>query len=369
MLAQALNLAQKEFIQVWRDKVLMVFVAVGPIIQFVLLAQTAGGDIQHLSLAVLDEDKTSVSRELIKVLDNTPDLDLRYYLDSAGQIVPLMDSGKASLGLVIPRRFAANLNRGMPVAVQMLADGSSYLEGGTAIRVAQGALADLIGRGALSGGIDPGGIDLRTRVEFNPLFNIRWHTIPAQLGFIVFQISFLVASLSFARERELGTLEQLRIAPISQGELLAGKATLAMVVGMADFLVVFVICLQVFQLPMRGSFGDLLTLTFLFVAANVAMGMVVSVLCSSQQQALLMVFLICVLQVNVSGYLLSVNNMPAGLQMLAEFSPLRHYLTAVREIMLKGTSFTLLLDSATALGLLTVASGAVAWGLLKRRGD
>ena len=99
------------------------------------------------------------------------------------------------------------------------------------------------------------------------------------------------------------------------------------------------------------------------------MGLVVSVLCSSQQQAMLLVFLICVLQVNVSGYLLSVNNMPVGLQMLAEFSPLRHYLTAVREIMLKGTPLALLVRSATALALLTVASGAIAWGLLKRRGD
>lgn len=369
MLVQALNLAQKEFIQVWRDKVLMVFVVLGPIIQFVLLAQTAGGDITHLPLAVVDQDKSSTSRELVKVLDNTQELDLRFYLDDSDQISRMLDLGQARLGVVIPRRFAANLGGGVPVAVQMLADGSNYLEGSTAIRVAQGALADLVERGALSGGGDPGGIDLRTRVEFNPQLNLKLHTIPAQMSFIVFQISLLVAALSFARERELGTLEQLRITPISQAELLAGKAILALIVGMLDFVVVFAMCLAVFQLPMRGSVGDLLALTLLFVAANVTMGLVVSVLCSSQQQALLLVFLICVLQINVSGYLLSVNNMPVGLQMLAEFSPLRHYLTGVREIMLKGTPLALLVQSAISLLLLAVAAGATAWGLLKRRGD
>lgn len=368
-LHQILNLAEKEFIQVWRDKVLVVFLVFGPILQFILLAQTASSGIRHVTIAVVDMDKSKVSRQVIAALDNTPDLDVRYYLEERSSLDRLLDSGTAKLAVLIPPHFAADLSRPGGASLQLLVDGSSYLEGSTALRVAQAAIADFISRGVAGGGLDMGGIELRTMVEYNPGLNVRLHTIPAQFSFIVFQISFLVAALSVARERELGTLEQLQMTPIGQLDLLLGKAVLAAVVGMANFAAVLALSIVYFQVPMRGSLLDLAALTLLFVAANIAMGLIVSVLSGTQQQALLFVFLICVLEVNVSGYLLSVNNMPVALQFLAEFSPLRHYISIVREIMLKGATLDMLWSHAVALLLLAVGSGVVVWGLLKRRAD
>jgi ABC-2 type transport system permease protein len=374
MLSQIANLAIKEFLQVRRDRVLMIFLIVGPVLQFLLLAQTTGSGFRHVPMAVLDQDKSSLSRQAIAALANAGDLSLRYDVPSGAALDDLMDRGKVRLGVVFPPRFGAMLRAGETATVQVLADGTSYLEAGTALRVAQGALADFVQR-MIAERIGPpptgspagsGAIALQTMVQFNPTLDVRLHSNSAQISFIIFQISLVVAALSIARERELGTLEQLRITPIGQTEMILGKSILAMVVSLLNFGLLFLVGITLFQLPMRGSFLDLLALTLLFLVANVAMGMIISVLCANQQQAILFVFLACVLEVNVSGYLLSVNNMPPALQFVAEFTPLRHYMSVVREIMLKGATLSMLSQNAIALTLQAVVSGAIVWMLLRR---
>ncbi len=374
MFGQIGNLALKEFLQVRRDRVLMAFLIFGPLLQFLLLAQTTGSGFRHVPVGVVDLDKSSLSRRAISALDNTGDLDLRYNFGSTAALDDLMLEGKVRLGVIIPPRFGAMLSGGETATVQLLADGTSYLEAGTALNVAQGVLADLVQRLAaeraeagpnLSAG-GSGAIGLQTSIQFNPTLNIRSHANTAQISFIVFQISLVVAALSLARERELGTLEQLRITPIGQTEMILGKSVLAMVISLLNFGMLFVVGLTVFQLPMRGSLVDLVALTVLFLAANVAMGMIISVLCANQQQALLFVFLACVLEVNVSGYLLSVNNMPPALQFVAELTPLRHYMSIVRAIMLKGETAVMLSQHAFALAIQAVVSGAGLWILMRR---
>ncbi|MDP3046277.1 MAG: ABC transporter permease [Chloroflexota bacterium] len=374
MLGQIANLALKEFLQVRRDRVLMIFLIFGPLLQFLLLAQTTGSGFRHVPMGVVDQDKSSLSRQAIAALDNAGDLDLRYYVPSSAALGELMDQGKVRLGVVFRPRFGAMLSGGETATVQVLADGTSYLEAGTALRVAQGVLADFVQK-MISERVGPGlggapegagAIALQTMIQFNPTLNVRLHTNSAQISFILFQISLVVAALSIARERELGTLEQLRITPIGQMEMILGKSVLAMVVSLLNFGMLFLFGLTVFQIPMRGSMLDLLVLTLLFLVANVAMGMIISVLCANQQQALLFVFLACVLEVNVSGYLLSVNNMPPAFQFIAEFTPLRHYMSIVREIMLKGATLAMLSQHAVALALQAGVSGAIVWVLLRR---
>jgi ABC-2 type transport system permease protein len=374
MLGQIANLALKEFLQVRRDRVLMVFLIVGPVLQFFLLAQTTSAGFRHVPMGVVDQDRSSLSRQAIAALDNTGDLTLRYYLPSSAALSEMMDQGKVRLGVIFPPRFGATLSGGETTAVQVLADGASYLEAGTALRVAQGVLADFVqkrmaeraGPSLDAAPVGTGAIALQSLIQFNPTLNVREHTNTAQISFIVFQISLVVAALSIARERELGTLEQLRITPIGQVEMILGKSALALIVSLLNFGMLFLVGLTVFHLPMRGSALDLLALTLLFLVANVAMGMIVSVLCANQQQALLFVFLACVLEVNVSGYLLSVNNMPPAFRFISEFTPLRHYMTIVREIMLKGATLATLSQHAVALAAQAVASGAIVWMLLRR---
>jgi ABC-2 type transport system permease protein len=159
----------------------------------------------------------------------------------------------------------------------------------------------------------------------------------------------------------------LQVSPLTKLELILGKAIPAMVMGLANFLILFLVTITVLGVPMRGSFWTLLGLTLVFLAADVAMGLVISALSSSQQQAMLFVFLFAVLEVNLSGYLVSTNNMPVFLQGLAALTPLQHYLTVVRDVMLKGSTLEMLAWNACALVVLAIALGAVAWLLLQRR--
>lgn len=368
MLAQVLNLAQKELIQTIRDRVLVTFLILGPVLQFLLLAQVAGNAILHLSLAVLDEDKSSTSRQIIAALDNTAELDLLWYPASHEELEALLSRGEARIGLIIPPNFAADLSGGRPTSVQVLADGANYLEAATALQASQGAMIDLVSRG-IGTAATPPGVELRTLNEYNPGLNMRLHTLPAQIGLIVLEISLLAGALGIARERELGTLEQIRMTPIGNGELLLGKGLFAVGIGFVNFGLVLAASVWGFALPMRGSYAELIAVSLLFVAANAAMGLLLSVISGSQQQALLLVFLLCVLQVTVSGYLLNVNNMPEAFQAVAEFSPLRHYLTSIREIMIKGTPLESLASHSIAAVALTAGYGAAAWLLLTRQTD
>ncbi|MBM3136102.1 MAG: ABC transporter permease, partial [Chloroflexi bacterium] len=331
--------------------------------------------------AVVDQDRSALSRQLIAALENTGDLDLRYYLTDVAALQKLLDTGQARVGLVIPPHFERDVQRpGTSTAVQVIVDGSSVIVGATAVAVPEGVIADFTRRAlapihydqsdvsGLAGlGGQSAGIDLRVNVLFNPTLNARIYTIPAQLGFIVFQIALLIAALGFARERELGTFEQLQVSPLTKLELILGKAIPAMVMGLANFLILYVVTITVLGVPMRGSFWTLLGLTFVFLAADVAMGLVISALSGSQQQAMLFVFLFAILEVNLSGYLVSTKNMPTFLQALAELTPLQHYLTVVRDVMLKGSTLEMLAWNAGALVVLAVALGAVAWLLLQRR--
>jgi ABC-2 type transport system permease protein len=369
MIRRIAHLARKELIQIQRDRLLMLVLLIGPVLQFYLLGQVSSSDIRLLPMAVVDQDKTSLSRQLATALDNTPELRLTYSLEDRGEMDDLLAEGKVRLGLVIQPDFAATIGRGETASILIVADSSNYIEGSTALRVAQGAVAAFTQRTLLAG--RPGltaGIQIATNVQFNPGMNVRIYTIPAQLGFVVFQISMLVAALSFARERELGTLEQLHITPLRPTELILGKALTAMLAGLANFAILMLVAVHLFGVPMRGSLLDLVLLTLVFLTANVAAGMVVSLLCRTQQQALLIFFLIAVLQVNLSGYLVSVKDMPPAFQFLAEFTPLRHYLTIIRENMLKGTGLDMLAPHAAALGAQTLGAAAGAWGLLRRRG-
>jgi ABC-2 type transport system permease protein len=368
MLRSIGKLAQKEFLQIFRDRLLLTFLIFGPVLQLILLGQAAGRGIHHQPLAVVDQDRSALSRQLITALENTGDLDLRYYPTDVAALQKLLDTGQARLGLVIPPHFERDLQRpGESTAVQVIVDGSSVIVGATAVAVPEGVIADFTRRAMAGLGGQSAGIDLRVNVLFNPTLNARIYTIPAQLGFIVFQIALLIAALGFARERELGTFEQLQVSPLTKLELILGKAIPAMVMGLANFLILYVVTITVLGVPMRGSFWTLLGLTIVFLAADVAMGLVISALSGSQQQAMLFVFLFAVLEINLSGYLVSTKNMPTFLQALAELTPLQHYLTVVRDVMLKGSTLEMLAWNAGALVVLAVALGAVAWLLLRRR--
>lgn len=369
MLRRIWSLAYKELIQLVRDRLMSGFLLVFPMLQLVLLAQATGQGVRELSLAVVDLDGTMSSRALALKLDNVPELDWRHRPADSEALATLIQSGRAAIGVVIPAHFAEALIAGQIVPpFQVLLDGSNTAASRTAQAAAEGVINDFVGQFAAARGLTlHAPVTLRAQVLYNPALNARLFTIPAQMGFIVYQVTLAVASLAFARERELGTLEQLLVMPLRRFELITGKAAVAWLVGGLDFLLMYLVVVRGFAIPMRGSFTLLLGCSLLFIAVEIGYGVIISSFSRTQQQAILYVFLLAMLDVALSGYLVPVKNMPALLRSAAAVSPLQHYLVAIRAIMLKGADLTVVWPQIRALALIGGAVGLVALGTATRR--
>ncbi|HEX9118829.1 MAG TPA: ABC transporter permease [Anaerolineae bacterium] len=373
-MARIWNLAVKEFIQLIRDRMMAAFLILLPLAQLVLLAQATGQRIGDLPLAVLDRDRTAQSRGLIQALSNIPDLAWRYQAADEEELTGLIDRGEAAVGVVIPPGFAAALaGRAVldtPPALQVIVDGSNSVAGGTGQAAAEATIGDYLRRQAPGQGAAVAtSVTLYTSVRYNPQLNSRLYTIPAQMGFIIYQITLAVASLVFARERELGTLEQLLVTPIRRIELISGKAMMAWLVGLLDFLLMYVVVTRGYAVPMRGSFGLLLALSMLFVTVEIGYGVIISSASRTQQQAVLYVFMLAMLDVALSGYLVPVKNMPAFLRLAAEVSPMQHYLVIIRAIMLKGADLATLWPQVAALAGIGLVAGLLALATATRSLD
>jgi ABC-2 type transport system permease protein len=351
------NLIVKELIQFGRDRILATFILLAPALQLLLMAQAIARGVTDQPIAILDLDRSPQSRELVASLNNTDELSVQVYVDSPDEIRHLLDEGKVRLAVVIPAGFARGLNRiHSPQYIQLIADATNTIAASTSLNTAAGVVGRFSSNLAESYGlVIPEFIDFRTDVRFNPTMDVRDYSIPAQLGFITYQVTLAVASLGLARERELGTMEQLMVTPLRRLELAIGKGLPAIAIGALNFAGMWIIGQAIFHVPMNGSLTLLLALTLLFVTTVVGWGVVISAISRTQQQAILFVFIQAMMDVAFSGFLVPVKNMPAFLQAISRFVPLQHYLAIIRSIMLKGAPLNQIWPQVAALvGLCSV---------------
>ncbi|MBN1656934.1 MAG: ABC transporter permease [Anaerolineae bacterium] len=373
MLLRIRNVIQKELIQFWRDRLLAAFVLLAPALQLVLMAQAIESGINEQPVVILDQDRTPLSRQLIVDLDNSEALRVRYYVDSDEAVRHLLDAGSVRLAVIIPAGFARGVSRlAMPsspgATVQIITDATNTVAASIAIGGTSTVLTKFSSTVAAGHGlVVPELIDFRTNVRFNPSLNFRNYSVPAQVGFITYQIALAVAALGLARERELGTLEQLMVTPLRRLELTVGKGLPAVAIGSLNFVLMWLIARLVFNVPMAGSLLLLLTLTLLFLTAVVGWGVVLSALSRTQQQAILFVFIQAMVEITFSGFMVPLANMPPFLRFAARFFPLQHYLVIVRGITLKGASLPELWPNALALALLALVTWAAAFWRAARR--
>ena len=376
MLLRIRNLIRKELIQLGRDVMLTVFIVTLPALQLILLARSTTASIVGLDVAVVDRDRTSASRRLLEALGNKEELEIYGLCPTVNEANRLLDRGAAILTVVIPEGFsqAASMPGSSratePLAVQLIVDGSNDLIADIALGAARQAVTDVVADAAGGQGSSPASlVDLRTTVRFNPTFDVKLFTVPAQVGFIVYQVTLAVASIGLARERELGTLEQLMVMPLTRLELVIGKALPALIAGMLNFLVMLAVAVWGFGVPVRGSVWLLLGLTLLFVMAEIGFGIVISGLAQTQQQAILFVFALAMLDMAFSGYLVPIKSLPAGLALLAQAAPLNHYLTIMRSVMLRGAGLRAVWPHAAAMAVVGLVVTALAVRNVSRRLD
>lgn len=350
------SLIAKEIIQFTRDRVLLAFSLLAPALQIVLLGRAIGQDIRNMRIAVVDYDLSPLSREIVTALDNTQELVVAYFPDDLKEAEELIDRGEAIGLVVIPRGFMRGAQSALEAPqIQVIIDGVSSLIAARTLGAAQGAIQSLVRDAVVAGGHDPGGIRVFTEALFNQTLDFRPDSITSQLGLITFEVTTLVAVMGIVREREIGTIEMLTITPLSRLELIAGKAITPLIIGLVNFLLMLTITQVVFEVPFRGAFFALLLLTALYLACEIAYALMVSTLTRSQQQATTVVFVWAMVALTLSGYLVPITTLPRAMQWISMAVPLRHYLTILRGVMLKGADLSVLLPEALILLALGVA--------------
>src|SRR5574341_195523 len=352
MLYRIVTLVQKELIQITRDRVLLAFLFFFPILQLMMLGRAISQDIVDIPVAIIDYDASTLSREIITSLDNTPELKVIYFPTDLEEARRLIDTGEVLGVVIIPRGFMEGTHAlDEAPQIQVIIDGgSSSYQAARALGAAQGAVQSLAAHALVASGAQPaGGIQVYVEALFNRAMDLRPMTITAQLALITFQITTLVAVMGIVREREIGTIEMLAITPLKRLELIAGKAITPLIIGVIDFVVMLVVTQIVFDIPLRGSFLLFFGLTILYLTCEIGYALMLSTITRSQQQAVTMVFVWAMAAITLSGYLVPVTRLPKFLQWISLFVPLRHYLAIVRGIMLKGAGLGDLWPQALAI--------------------
>ncbi len=357
------GLAVKEFQQLSRDRLLLAFLILGPLLELLLMGSLTGGGVENLPLAVVDQDRTRASRELVAKLDRKDELRVEVYADSVEHARRLMQQGDIAAIAVVPPGYGMVLaNPTQSAEIQLIADGSHHVISAVAFGTAEDVAFE-IGKNLAAShpSVSKGPVDLRFVARFNAAMEDQPHSITAMLGMIVFQVALVVAAQSIAREREMGTLEQLRVTPLGRLDLMVGKALPTLVIGMVDFLMMMGITVVWFNIPVRGSLPLLALLTIPFVLVQIGWGTLISLISRTQQQAMLFVFALAMLEVAFSGFLVPAGDMPGVMQVISYVSSVQHYLVIVRGIMLRGTRLSRLWLPGIALAGIALAVMALAW--------
>lgn len=341
MFYQMRTLITKEFIQLFRDRLLAPFVILGPLAELLMVAWSTSQGIDHLPTAVLDMDFSNASRGLVVAMENAETFD-PYYVASLDQVTYDVDRGRALAAWVIPAGFQAQLldAEAQTPQLQLIVDGSDVAAAQTAAEAGQGLAASygqdftVQATNAATGQSAP--LDMSLRVWFNEELKDSNFMIPSELGFIAAAISAMVASMVIARERELGTLEQLIVTPVSPSQIVVGKSVMAVSLGYTLFLLMLGMVVWLFDVPMRGSLPLLMVLAFFYILVELGWGLMISAVARTQMQALLICFMVVMIMVIFSGYAFPVDTMPPFMQTIANIFPLKHWLIIFRGILLKG---------------------------------
>lgn len=364
------NLVVKEFIQLFRDRVLAPLVLLGPLTELLMIAWSTSQGIDHLPTAILDLDRSAASRDLVVAMENSETF-APYHVDTLDEISDEVISGHALAAWVIPKGFQAQLmdTRSQPPQVQLVVDGADVLAAQTAIDVAEG-LAGSYGQemallSAASSGVQPP-ITMSLRVWFNEELKESNFMIPSELGFIAAAIAAMLASMGIARERELGTLEQLMVTPLRSLELVVGKSFVAVALGYIEFLLMLGMVVWVFDVPMRGSLPLLMIVALFYMIVELGWGLMISSIAKSQMQALLLAFAVVMVMIIFSGYAFPVDTMPPLMRTVANIFPLKHWLIVFRAILLKGAGPAMFWQELVAIAALGAIIYAVTIMLLRR---
>jgi ABC-2 type transport system permease protein len=346
MKLRPLVIARKELLQLRRDRLTLAMMAVMPVLLLLLFGYAINTDVRHIPLLVYDQDGTAESRDLVRRMEATGFYDVVERVDGYDVIDRALRSGQARTALVVPPRYAMDLARGATAHVQLVVDGSDP----QVVASAQDTAASLVAarsqqvtveRLERSGARAPTQpIDVAPAIRYNPELRTAVYVVPGLIGVILTLTMVMLTAMAMARERERGTLEQLIVSPVRRIEIVAGKILPYVVIGYVQMTLILLCARAVFDVPIAGSLVLLYALAFVFIAANLAVGLFFSTLAQTQQQAMQMSFFFLLPNILLSGFMFPFEAMPRPAQWISQALPLTHFLRIVRGVVLKGSDFS-----------------------------
>ncbi|KAA3647279.1 MAG: ABC transporter permease [Chloroflexi bacterium] len=368
------SLSIKEFIHLRNDWWLPAFMILGGVLELVAIGWATSRPISNLPLMVLDQDRSPASREVITALENTGTFELDSYVGDMQSIEQALELGQINAAVIIPPDFGGEIASSSGQAtLAVILNGAESIPATSALRAIEGVSREM-GQEILLERLGSGDDALAEfepslRVWFNESLNEALYTTPAEAALMLEFTVLLFAALSFSRERELGTLEQLLVMPFSSLEIIIGKSIPVMVIGFVDFLLMLAMVHFVFDVPIRGSLALLLILAVGYLMVELGKGLVISVISKTQHQAFLVVMVIGMMDFMFTGYAVPVESMPEFMQSVANLIPAHHWLAIVRGIMLKGAGLDALWPHILLLAILGLVIGTFSLRFVRRALD
>ena len=373
MLERLLRMLIKEFTQVLRNPRMRAVVFVMPVVQVLIIGYAVNTDVRHVPLAVYDLDRTPASRDLLARFEGSGCFDLVRRIQAEPEIQAVLDAGDAKAVLRINRGFAEDLDGGRTALAQLLLDGSDSNTASIILGYAARISADfnrtiIEQRFSKAAGLrleaDP--VALTWRAWFNPNLDSRNFFVPGVLAMLVAVVSIILSSMAIVREREIGTMEQIMVTPIGRLEFILGKTIPFALIGFVDVALITAIAVFWFQVPLLGNPLFLFLGTGLYLLSTLGVGLYISTVSATQQQAMMTAFFFMLPAFMLSGFVYPIANMPKVVQWFTYLNPLRYYLVIIRGVFLKGLGMEVLWPQLLALALLGTTMLALAAGRFRK---
>lgn len=369
-----LSLIRKEFLQILRDPRTLYITFAIPVIQLFLLGYTATTDVRNVPLAVFDQDRSPAARRLLDAYRAADYFRIAYDVDSEEELRALIDSGQAQVGLIIPPDYSERVLGNRTATVAFVLDGSDPNVASTSLAAAEligqshstQLVVERLSRSGLAGTTQPA-LTVRSRVWYNPDLQSAYFMVPALIGMILQLMTTMLTATAIVRERERGTIEQLIVTPIRSWELILGKIIPYVLIALFDTIEVLVVGSLWFGVPIRGSLSLLLALSGLFLLGSLGIGILISTIAKTQQEAMMLTYFTMLPTIFLSGFFFPLAAMPPALQTISRVIPLRYYLKIIRSIVLKGVGADSLTEEIVALAVFgLVVMGIAALRFRKR---
>lgn len=358
---RVMAIAKKEILQLLRDHKSVVMIFALPIIQVLLFGFVVANDVKNIKFSVYDQDQSSTSRQIITKIEKSGFFINNGQTNNYRQLEKDLDTGVVKIGLVIPKGFERVLKAKRNPALQVIIDGTdsntASIARGYFINIINSFSEQIRDEQVLQMGFADRlriPIDFKYRVYYNSELKTINYMVPGITAIVLLLITTLLTALSVVKEKELGTIEQIMVTPVKQWELIMGKLLPFPVIGLIDVVLVVAVGSLVFKVPIQGSIILLLFCSLLFLMTSLGMGLLISTISKTQQQAMLSTIFFLIPNLLLSGFLFPIANMPKVLQILTYIIPARYYIEIVRGIYLKGIGINYLYPQMLALTLIGI---------------